>query len=187
MSGRGSWGSRLDAVTGSVATTTARQWISPPSVTTTPGPTERVRALTSSWGYGSGPAIAAGRAAMPAAGTPMRPRANERRIIASTWLEVSRARSAKTPDRNGRSTSSIIRCDRPALRSASCGGRLRGLEQALLRRQVAYLVASAANFSRSASVPTPEFRVCGAAIGSRSGFSRRCSAPPRRTSTPGVK
>jgi hypothetical protein len=118
MSGTGNTGSSSDAVTGSVATTTARQRTSPPSVTTIPGPTDSVRTPTSNCGNGSGPAIAAGSAAIPAAGTPIRPRANDRSTMASTWLDVSRARSPNTPDRNGRSTSSMIRWDSPALRSA---------------------------------------------------------------------
>ncbi len=108
----------MAAAGGSAATTTARQVISPDGVRTRPGATSVTGVFRSISSAGSGAASARGSAAMPSAGRPIRPRAKERMMTARTWLEVASSRSSSTPDRNGRSSSSMIASESPARRSA---------------------------------------------------------------------
>ena len=115
---------RVEAVTGSVATTAARARISPSSVSSrTPTPSLRATPTTSipcSTGRSRPRASWFGTACIPSAGSTGAPNASCCMVSIANWYDVCRSSSPKTSRKNGRSTSSRIRPEMPWRSSDSC-------------------------------------------------------------------
>jgi hypothetical protein len=176
IAGTATPGSSSPAVTGSVATTTARAASSPSSVATAPGRTARTRTPSRSTPSGSAAASCAGSAPMPCAGTTIVPSAKLRHTSRTNAAEVSSSRSPSTPDRNGRRNRSTAGPVSPAAarsaaaeRSISPAVRCGGV--ASTRAVHATSLALSSTGSR-ASVADDQ-----ASEGRRTGLANTCSAP----------
>ena len=112
--------SKIDALGPSVATTTARAAMR--------SPVRRVTIVPSSDSTGelrrtvfcvSREASCSGSACMPRAGNTLWPSLSERKIMSNMRRDVANCGSSWTPPKSGLKNVSIMRCEKPALRSAS--------------------------------------------------------------------